>query len=97
LAEIEPFELRDRKILIGITRVAADGSCSQEQYVGIADVEDRQTYCLVSVACDDGETRDYPFDARSLQRAAPGEYRLRSMGQVVTNPEFLMTWTVSKE
>jgi len=77
--------------------MAKDGSYTQEQYVGTANIIDQGEYCLVVVECDDGDSRNYPFDARSLQRAAPGEYRLRSTGQIVTNPDFLMTWTISKE
>jgi hypothetical protein len=82
---------------VGITRVADDGSYEQEQFVGIASIEDHQTYALVRLECDDGETLDYPFDARALQRAPAGEYRLRSTGQVVRNPDFLMTWTATKD
>ena len=94
---IEPSEVDGRRILVGITRVAADGSYEQEQFVGTASLEDHQTYALMRLKCDDGEIRDYPFDARSLQRAPAGEYRLRSTGEIVRNPDFLMTWTVTKD
>ena len=86
-----------RVILVGITRTDDDGVEAHEQYVGRAEVEDQETYCLVTLACSDGETRSYPFDARSITRAERGEYRLRSTGEVVVNPDFLMHWTVSKD
>jgi hypothetical protein len=95
--QIEPSEIDGRVILVGLTRYQSDGGYTQEQFVGVADVEDRETYALVRVSCDDGVVRDYPFDARSLKRAPAGEYRLRSTGQVVKDPDFLMTWTVTKE
>ena len=94
---IEPSQLDGAKVLIGITRQATDGSYEQEQYVGIVQLEDHGEYCLVRVRCSDGEVRDYPFDARSLERALPGEYRLRSTGEVVTDPDFLMSWIVTKD
>ena len=94
---VEPTDLIGRKILVGITRFAPDGSYEQEQHVGIADIEDGETYALVRIQCGDGELRDYPFDQRALQRAPAGEYRLRSTGEIVRNPDFLMTWTVTKE
>jgi len=94
---IEPSEVEGRVILVGVTRLAKDGSYTQEQFAGLASIEDQQTYALVRIDCDDGQVREYPFDARTLQRAAPGEYRLRSTGKVITNPDFLMTWTVTKE
>ncbi|MDQ8756359.1 hypothetical protein RCO27_08965 [Sphingosinicella sp. LHD-64] len=94
---IEPSELEGRVILIGITRLAKDGNYTQEQFAGVASIEDQQAYALVRIDCDDGKVREYPFDVRTLERAAPGEYRLRSTGEVITNPDFLMTWTVTKE
>jgi hypothetical protein len=97
LAEIEPSEIDGRVVLLGITRLAEDGSYEQEQFVGLASIEDQQSYALVRISCNDGEVRDYPFDVRALQRAPAGEYRLRSTGEIVKNPDFLMTWTVTKE
>jgi hypothetical protein len=91
---IEPSAVDGRTILVGVTRLADDGSYEQEQFVGIASIEDCETHALVRLRCDDGEVRDYPFDTRTLQRAPAGEYRLRSTGQVVRNPDFLMTWMV---
>jgi hypothetical protein len=95
--QIEPSELNGARILVGVTREFPDGSYEQEQHSGIARVEDRGSYCLVLLDCSDGVERDYPFDARTLQRAQPGEYRLRSTGEVVKDPDFLMTWTVTKD
>jgi hypothetical protein len=94
---IEPSEVDGSRVLVGVTQVADDGSYAQEQFVGIAEIEDCGTYALVRLRCDDGEVRDYPFDRRALQRAPAGEYRLRSTGQIVVNPDFLMTWTVTKD
>ena len=81
---------------MGITRLLGDGQYEQEQYAGKASVRDEKTYCLVELSCTDGEVRQYPFDARSIQRAAAGEYQLRSTGEVIENPDFLMTWELSK-
>jgi hypothetical protein len=94
---IEPSELDGAKVLIGITRELQGGGYEQEQYHGTASFEDQGSFGLVIVQCSDGIEREYPFDARSLARAAPGEYHLRSTGEVVTDPDFLMTWIVSKD
>ena len=83
-------------MLIGITRVSSDGSVEQEQYAGVAKIEDRGTFCLVNVGCSDGEMRRYPFDARAIESANHGDYRLRSTGEIVRDPDFLMTWEVSQ-
>ncbi|MFX8668593.1 hypothetical protein ABTM51_20760, partial [Acinetobacter baumannii] len=83
-------------LLVGVTHIHSDGTVEQEQFVGTCSIEDRETYCLVNIDCSDGERRSYPFDARALERANHGEYRLRSTGEIVRNPDFLMTWEVSK-
>jgi hypothetical protein len=93
---IEPTQLIGTTVLVGITHEHASGDLSQEQYAGIARVEDQDEYCLITLECTDGETRSYPFDSRALSKASPGEYRLRSTGETINNPDFLMTWTVTE-
>ena len=93
---IEPTQLEGARVLVGITREHISGEVSQQQFAGVARVEDQGGYCLVSLDCTDGETRSYPFDARTLERAAPGEYRLRSTDEIIEDPDFLMTWTVTE-
>jgi hypothetical protein len=43
---------------------------------------------------DSDEEFTLPPDLDAIQEAAPGEYRLRSTGEVVINPDFLGSWTV---
>ena len=33
-----------------------------------------------------------PPDPSLIQPAPPGEYRMRSTGEVITNPDFITTW-----
>ena len=35
-----------------------------------------------------------PFEPNSLSAAPPGEYRLRSTGEVVVDPDFTTVWSV---
>ena len=34
-----------------------------------------------------------PPDLSALRRAKPGEYRLRATGEVITDPDYITTWT----
>jgi hypothetical protein len=43
-----------------------------------------------------GETHWLPPDLRPFQAAPPGEYRLRTTGEVVVDPDFTCTWSVTK-
>jgi hypothetical protein len=36
-----------------------------------------------------------PPDGRAFEEAPPGEYRLRSTGEVVIDPDYLATWTIT--
>lgn len=42
-----------------------------------------------------GELFWLPPDLRAFEEAAPGEYRLRSTGETVIDPDFLTAWTVT--
>jgi hypothetical protein len=48
----------------------------------------------IELAHGDGSTYWLPPDVRPLEEAAPGEYRLRSTGEVVVDPDYTCTWTV---
>jgi hypothetical protein len=90
---IQPEDLEEATILVGVTRMKPDGSYTQEQHCGVASIVTQENGIqVVQIACDDGEFREYPFDERTLEPAPPGEYRLRSTGQVIIDPHFLMTW-----
>ena len=41
-----------------------------------------------------GEVYRLPPDIRAFADAAPGEYRLRSTGEVVVDPDVTATWTI---
>jgi hypothetical protein len=92
----ERSDLEGAIVLVGITRKHKDGSISQEQHSGVASVRHYENMSVVDVHCDDGISRNYPFDVRTLEVARPGEYRLRSTGTAVVDPHYLMTWIVEE-
>ncbi|WP_414464246.1 hypothetical protein RLW55_05800 [Hyphomicrobium sp. B1] len=87
-------------VLVGITYMEPDYETviRQEQYFGTIVSADSmrgfQIDCMGGLA---GTTKFLPPDLRSLRAAAPGEYRLRSTGEIVVNPDVISTWTLSKE
>ena len=92
-------EITDKVVLVGITYIAPDGETveSQSQYFGR--VVSTSAKGGVEIACGGsalGELRLLPPDTIAYQPADPGEYRLRSTGDVVLNPDFLSTWTIYK-
>jgi hypothetical protein len=43
----------------------------------------------------EGELFWLPPDIRAFQDAQPGEYRLRSTGEIVVDPDFITNWTIN--
>jgi hypothetical protein len=83
-----------RTLLLGVTHTGPDGDFrDQEQLVGTIMVVDLDDGIVVS--CDpDGRQFILPGDPSWVERAPAGEYRLRSTGQVVTNPDYLACLTL---
>jgi hypothetical protein len=85
--------------LVGLTYLAVDGETvtSQVQCHGKITKADEHG---ITIACEGttwrGQTATLPPDLRAFRPAGPGEYRLRSTGEVVKNPDLLITWTITE-
>jgi hypothetical protein len=83
-----------RTIIIGITTLEHDGSLlEQAQKYGVIERIDTKG---IAIRLSDGELFLLPPDVRALRPAPPGEYRFRSTGEVVTNPDVMTTWTITR-
>lgn len=82
-------------LLVGITYLTHDGQPDgQRQFHGIIEEADERRGFAVRI---DSETLEWlPPHAAAFSHAAPGEYRLRSTGEVVTDPDLLATWTIRR-
>lgn len=89
----DPNSLLGKYVLIGITRIAADGTLLEkgEHHGRIALVDPDEG---IKVVLSDGEVLTLPPDPDSFHPAKPGIYRLRSMGEEVVDPDFTTTWTI---
>lgn len=86
--------LLHKKILVGMTYCAEDGTwIEQKQFWGT--VISSGEHGIV-IRLPNGDTKSLPPDLRSTTVAKPGEYRLRSTGEVVTDPDFLSVWNVTR-
>jgi hypothetical protein len=77
-----------KRLLVGITVNTAEGEfLYQEQFHGSIVSVDQGG--VVVERADNGARVSLPPE---LMEAAPGEYRLRSTGEVVVNPDYLAKW-----
>ena len=88
--------LLGRYVLVGITRVQADGKTfiSQEQLHGVIVSADARGGIAISCrGTRSGETFTLPPHLDSFKPAPPGEFRLHSTGETVSHPDFITSWT----
>lgn len=84
-----------RTVLVGITRSSARGDRHQQMFGRIVSV--RAAGVEISLqGRSAGKTFSLPPDFEAFQPASPGDYRLKSTREVVSNPDYLATWTVSR-
>lgn len=86
-------------LLVGITYLAADGSLiEQQQFFGrVQSAHPAQGIALLLEGRRGGERYNLPPDTRSLAKAEPGEYRLRSTGEVLVNPDFMVSFSLQRQ
>lgn len=92
--EISYQDLIGKVLLAGITYYTHDNQLIEQKQVYGKVVEANERY--VSIRKQNGEMFTLPPDLRSTKAAKPGEYRLRSTGEVVINPDYLATWSVNR-
>jgi hypothetical protein len=84
-------ELIGKRLLVGITYVDADGAVTdQVQFVGVVIGIDP----VVRIEREGSNPFQLPATPSDYYIAEPGEYRLRSTGELVVNPDFVTTWKV---
>ena len=89
----DPYSLLGKYVLVGITRVAADGTLLEktECHGRIALVDGDLG---IKVVLADGDVLTLPPDPDSFRDAKPGVYRLRSSGEEVIDPDLTTVWTI---
>jgi hypothetical protein len=88
-----------QRVLVGITYVGPDGKVTkpQAQYHGRIVRVDKTAG--IEIACEGarvGKTMTLPPVLSALHLAKPGQYRLRSTGETVDDPDLTSTWTVNE-
>jgi hypothetical protein len=78
-----------KTVLIGITEKSPEFGVRQSQVVGMIQTIDDNG---IRLQLQDGTDYVLPPDVRSFEDAWPGEYRLRSTGEVIVNPDFTTNW-----
>lgn len=92
--------LPGQSVLVGLAyfEVGAEEPFEQQQLFGRVVRADERNGILLSLEGQRaGEQFNLPPDTRSFREAELGEYRLRSTGEVVVNPDFTVTFSIQKQ
>lgn len=85
-----------KRVLIGITVIDGE-SISQEQMFGMILEADRERGVRVALEGSRvGEDYWLPSQPANFVAANPGEYKLRTTGEIVVDPDILSTWTINR-
>ena len=83
-----------RHMLVGLTYLdAADNVVERRQLHGRVLRASQQEGIVLQL--ESGDEFALPADLDAIRPADPGEYRLRGTGEVVSDPDFLATFTVT--
>lgn len=91
-------DLVGKLLLIGITFTDAEGKPeNHEQSFGrVTRVDQQSGIALRLEGSREGDVFNLPPDTRSFRPAARGAYRLRASGEVVTDPDYTVTFLVHR-
>lgn len=90
--EIALEELVGKVLLVGLTYYTKDNEwIRQEQFYGTVTEANES---VIRLRQKDGREISLPPDLSSTKRARPGEYKLRSTGETVVDPDYLATWNL---
>jgi hypothetical protein len=83
-------------VLVGLTYQNRRGDeISVQQFYGtVASADERRGTSLILSGQDAGQTKWLPPGTDSFHAASKGEYRLRSSGEVVVDPDYTAIWAV---
>jgi hypothetical protein len=87
-------DLIGKRVIVGITRLSHDGRLlRRDQYHGR--IVRANTSEGIVLQAPSGEELKLPPDLRSFFAARRGEYRFKSSGEVVLDPDLQTTWTLT--
>jgi hypothetical protein len=88
-------KLIGKRLLVGVTHRNKEGAMvRRSQILGRVTVADRiRGICIRHE--HSGEETWFPPDTRGIESARRGEYKNRSTGEIVIDPDYLARWVVS--
>jgi hypothetical protein len=92
-------KLPGKRVLVGLTYFGTDGLLiTQQEFFGLVQTVDQQRGILLKLEGQrTGEQYNLPPDMRGIFQASPGQYKLRTTGEMVTDPDFTATFSFRQQ
>jgi hypothetical protein len=90
--ELQTF-FKGKVFLIGLTFVDQEENLI-EQYQTSGIVDELSNEGFLKFKRNDNSLFQVPYDKETIEEAVEGEYREKSTGNIIVNPDFITTWTV---
>ena len=87
-------DIKGKVFLIGLSFLNENGIVI-EQYQTFGVVEELTDIGLIRIKRKGNSIFQIPYDSKNITKAKEGEYRLKTTGEIVLNPDFLMTWEIT--
>jgi hypothetical protein len=87
-------KIRGKLILIGISFINNEGALI-EQYQTHGFIENLTNSGIIRINRSENNIFQIPYDPEILKEAEPGEYRERTTGIIIKDPDFIMSWEVT--
>lgn len=86
--------LKGKLFLIGLTFVDQEDKLI-EQYQTSGTVDELTNERFIKLNRNDGSVFQIPYDEDSIKKAAKGEYKEKSTGNIIKDPDYQTSWTIS--
>jgi len=85
-------------VIVGLTTIGASGQVAQQiqMHGTITKASPNDGIVIALAGKRAGETYTLPPHLQALTPAKAGEYRLRSTGEVIVDPDYTTSWTINK-
>ncbi len=99
--DYDPAEARQMLgayVLIGITVNDHDGTPIEhfQLHGTVRSIDPKRGITVHLAGSRSGETYTLPPSTAAFTRASPGQYRLKTTGEVIEDPDYTTTWTVTR-
>lgn len=85
--------LKGKVFLIGLTFIDEQGEI-MEQYQTHGTVSKLTVDGFFKIVREDHSIFTIPYDKDTIRKAKEGEYREKTTGEIITNPDYIMTWEI---